>query len=443
MFQKTRRLFPRRVKSGRRGGRFRGKACEFRLLLIAVVATAGVLVCGWASSCLPAHYTAISIVQRDFAPAANESPRSSARELDPAKLLKEIAAPVVLNAVLHEQPAISAELDENHPLEDLRSRVTAGIEPLSAGSDRVWIRVAASTPKLAEQLSGQLARQYISRASRDAGSRNQEECLQEARRKLQALDATWNVARQELRELEAEREFTRDDATGVRFAKLQESLAIAKAQRDRIQQAISDPRNQLSLTPPLVNPARHTEPSLAEATLARYIERRDELAATFTPQHPAVRALDQKIAVLARESGLNEQTLTVAYKTSATTESSPLANRLAELDRKILGLEEDIATTATERERHDVALQDRLVKAYAQAESAGKEQARAREAVRRLEQASNSIVCRRATSLTVLDRADPSLQFEGYHRRRWFMAGAFCWLSLAGAAAFVVVRERR
>lgn len=414
--------------------------------MIALAAAFGVLVCGWACSRLPAQYTAVAVVQRDYPRQPPERPaRASDQDFAPARLLKEITAPAALNAVLHEHPAITADLDENQPLEDLRSRITAGVEPFSEASDRVWIRAAGSTPLLARQLSAQLAQQFVLRASRDTATKNQEECLTTAKRRLQEVESAWNLARQQLRELEAEREFSRDDATGARLGRAQEALEIARAQRDRIHQALSDPRARLRVTPPLVNPARHAEPSLAEATLARYIERREELAATFTPQHPAVRVLDQKIATLAHESGVTDQALAVVYKSvtnAPTSEHSALESRLRELDEKIVHLEEEATAASVDRDRQDRGLRDRLAAAQARAAAMGQERARVMDDVQRLRLAGNELLCSRSR-LTVLDRADPSLRFEGYQRRRWFLAGAFCWLSLAGAATIVVLREQR
>lgn len=449
MFSKSRRFLSKSRLKSRRGNASRNVSpCEFRLLFIVVASAVGVLVCGWLSSRLPAHYTAVAQVQRSFPASAlqpSAPPALRAPERDVAKLLKEISAPASLTAVLRENPTVSAELSDSHPLEDLRSRITVGHEPLSDTSDRVWIRVAASTPNLARQLSGQLARQYAVRASRDNSTKDREECLVTAQRQFQKADAAWNVGQQKMRELEAEREFTRDDATSAQLARLREQITIARAQRDRIAQAIGDPRAQLSVTPALTNPVRG-EPSLAQATLARYIERRDELAATFTPQHPAVLALERKISALAAESGMDNVATLVAYKTSSRSsvdQIETLQARCADLDQKISELEEQERVCTLEQEASQGAFKDRMLAAEQHADRLTVERANALREMQRLEYAASELRCTSAVHHSVLDRADSSVQFEGFRRRRWFLAGAFCWLSLTGTLAYLALRGRR
>lgn len=426
------------VASNAASGSCRAKPSELRLLLLIVTTTLGVLVCGWVVSRLPSTVSAEASFKRFF----RKDMAGVARTSDEIKA-ELLALPAVI-AFAEQNARVTGELDSQNAVSDLRDRITVTLQPFDAGSDAVTFRVSGSSPAWCREIAQRMTHLYVENGKSSETYREHAAQFARAEAKFQQAEAEWHSAQSSLHDLEAELEFAQGDETAHSLQEIRLKLEKLTAQRDRFRKVLHSPVLQMPMAPPLVHPARGESPTIAAAALGRYLQRREELAATYTAQHPAVISLDRKIAELSRQCQGDEIQTVAAYTSAPPSQTSVdralIDRKIAECERKMAELAASEAELAARVEGWQQGAEQRAQLERQRAEKASRnrllamhEMAKASDAIRHAE--------RHQTVHFSLTEGDANVRYEGWDRRKWYLAVLAPWLTAMGLLTSFTIRR--
>lgn len=416
----------------------RARASELRLLLLIVTTTLGVLVCGWVVSHLPTSFSAQAKFKRFFRPDIANVARTS------EEIVAELITTPTIIALAEQNARITSELDPKDALTDLYSRLHADILTYDAGSDQVSIRVTGSSAAWSREIALRLVQAYVDSRKNSETYREHAANFAAAEARFQQAESEWNAAQASLRQLEAEQEFAQGDETSSRLQEIRTELDKVVALRDRYRRILSDPVLRMPVAPALVHPARAEPPTMVSAALDRYIQRREELAATYTAQHPAVISLDRKIAQLSAQGGSDDIQPVSGYAPASqvSVDRELLLRKISECEARLVGLAQEEAELAARVEGWQQSAEEHWQEQKQRAEIASRERLLAMHQMSKASDAIRNAERHQAVHYTLI-QGDPAVRYEGWDRRKWYLAVLIPWLACMGLLMVLTIRRKK